>query len=420
MRVASCLLAGVVGITKEARVGLEAQAVTSATARETEVARRPLVAVQSEFAQVEKVIQRSGVTPEVLATVKKLLGMVTDIIEPAIQEAHGSDGLLVLTVFREIIDCDARYSHFLSGNKKTSELGINSLREKWQDTLVKVMQMKEDFTACETSRNLALQRNSTACCAAYSACPASSGDCEVVKLQHGFAGCDYKASSGVECFEQAKAMVSPLLGYFQNQDKRYEEAAAQCTKTSSEAGAKVNECEYLNEAVNAKVSEANDLAQSVNETSVAVVGTCQKMCDDYTQCRSKAEDAYARTVGPCEANEDGVGGECVKNREVDRKNEWDTTQTIKCMLTHYCEGGKFDEELLAKCKTEIETDHLEIVYPKVPPRTPCSVEEPQSIPETDEVPVTPWVNQNECAQLPEPEAPACFEEGECPEWCEQQ
>jgi len=54
----------------------------------------------------------------VYETIKKLLRMVDKIIDPAIAEGRATDQLLVLTVFREIITCDAVYKKFLDGRRR--------------------------------------------------------------------------------------------------------------------------------------------------------------------------------------------------------------------------------------------------------------------------------------------------------------
>ncbi len=51
-----------------------------------------------------------------------------------------------------------------------------------------------------------------------------------------------------------------------------------------------------------------------------------------------------------------MGGLCWQ----DRRNEWESTQLIKCMLQHYCEGGQFEEELLEKCKKLIHSSALRV------------------------------------------------------------
>jgi len=54
----------------------------------------------------------------------------------------------------------------------------------------------------------------------------------------------------------------------------------------------------------------------------------------------------------------------VKSDEIDRKNEWKSTQEIKCMLKAYRDGGSFDAETQTKCSTGIVTK-LDINYPKI-------------------------------------------------------
>ncbi len=114
--------------------------------------------------------------------------------------------------------------------------------------------------------------------------------------------------------------------------------------------AKIAECSYLQEAVNAKVRETNQFGEEFNDAARKTEQNCKQACAEYKECRAKTVAAYLQVVGPCETTSSYGGGDCVKNRESDRKSEWETTQTIACLLKHYCDGGHFDEKNVEDCK----------------------------------------------------------------------
>ena len=163
------------------------------------------------------------------------------------------------------------------------------------------------------------------------------------------------------------------------------------------AKAKVAECAYLQEAVNAKVHETNEFAEQFNDAARATEQNCKKACAEYKECRAKTVAAYLKVVGPCEAdNAYGSGGDCVKNREADRKSEWEATQIISCLLKHYCESGKFVEDELDTCKSLIDSYHLAITYPKVPEEIPCVIPECGECPGCDECLDRPYYQYEVC------------------------
>jgi len=404
---------------------MRAFTVTAAAALQVDVSsheQSPLGALQAQFAAVEQQIKTAGrITPGVYSTVQKLQKMVTSIIEPAILESHAADQLLVLTVFREIISCDATYQKFLKGDKMAALAALKGVKTEFDHCGGSVEELKEKFAKCMDDRDVLVRHNNTVCCQEFAICssPTGYGDCEIVKLEQGFAGCDYKAMTGEECFAHAKAMVEPLSGYFTNQDKKYEAVRFECAKFSAATKAKVAECAYLQEAVNAKVHETNEFAEQFNEAARKTEENCRTACSEYKECRAKTVAAYLKVVGPCEAdNAYGSGGDCVKNRETDRKSEWEATQTISCLLKHYCDGGHFDEKNVEECKATIDAYHLAVTYPKVPEELPCEIPDCGACPGCDECLDRPYYQyETPCYATPLGEAPACMEEPECPEWC---
>ena len=59
------------------------------------------------------------------------------------------------------------------------------------------------------------------------------------------------------------------------------------------------ECAYLQSAVNAKVGEANELAEEVNRGGEEAQHQCAAKCQEYNECRATKEETYATVCGPC-------------------------------------------------------------------------------------------------------------------------
>jgi hypothetical protein len=406
-------------------VGITLSVASAVQVEVEQVSTSPISALQSQMSMVESEIKRSGkITPGVYETIKKLQSMVENIIEPAIQESHAVDQMLVHKVFSEITECDATYTKFLSGQKKQAELSLRTVKTKWDHCGGSLEERKQKFAECLDHRDILVQANNTKCCQAHAMCPSPTGygDCEIVKLEQGFVGCNYRTKTGDECFAHAKKLVAPLTGFFEGQDRKYELARMECEKFHAATKAKIAECAYLQQSVQAIVDEATEIGEQVNKGAEKAQELCKDECAKYKQCRMSKIEQYLELVGPCNLVGDyGTGGECVKNREADRVKEWDATQTIKCMLDHYCTGGKFEEELMQKCKDEITTLHLNIVYPTLTEEIPCEIADCPSCPGCEPCVDRPYYQyQTPCYAPPLPEVPVCVEQGECPDWCTEQ
>lgn len=381
--------------------------------------------LQNEFELMQQQIRTAGrITPGVYATVQKLSHMVATIIEPSILEAHASDQMLVDLLFSEITMCDATYSKFTMGKRKQSlaELAAEALEVKKSEDALAFK--KQQYTKCLDDRDFLVARNSTVCCQATLACPGDGyGDCDRVKLSEGFVGCDYKANTGEECFKNAKALVSPLEGYFAKNHMTYIRLQSECTNFDTALKAKFSECNYLLEAVNSHVNDINGVGSQVGNHSSDVAAEIIIQCASYDECHANTTAAYNKTVGPCardqKEGEYGVDqGACVMAREHDRKQEWDSTQIIKCMLDHYCAGGNFEEQLLEECKKSITNYHLAIRYPEVLPPLDCDDGVFPDVLPADSCVDRPYDQfLGPCESLPLESAPMCVESGECPDWC---
>jgi len=392
----------------------------------------PLAALESQLSMVEQSVKAAGrVTPGVYQTVKKMKSMIEQIIEPAIKDAHAADHSLVTITHAEILGCDKAYRAWVDKDIAAGWAILNKTKTEWVSCVGSVEQLKKKYTKCLEERDLLVRHNNTICCHEFSMCSAV-GDCETVKLDQAHVGCDYRTKSHAECFAHAQKLISSLEGYFKKQDERFEQLRAQCAKFRSVTKGKIAECAYLREAVNSKVSEANKIANDVNNGAARLKKDCKNRCVEYNKCRAKTEGQYTKVTGLLPTySKDGVkgpgckrqdqwahGNGCVMNREGDRKQEWVSTQLIKCMLEHYCQGGKFDEKLLAKCKKSIHVCPLVIYYPKWKPQIPCKVPDcGAKCKGCSDCVDRPYYQYETPCQAIKVQGCTSVEKPECPGWC---
>jgi len=303
-----------------------------------------------------------------------------------------------------------------------------------------VEHLKARFKKCLDERDALVQHNNTICCQEHALCTrntAQYGECENVKLARGFVGCDYRSRSGSECFGHAVKLISELQGYFKAQDMKFEGLKHMCAKFEAGVKAKVAECSYLQQAVNAKVGETNKVAMDIKTGNIQAVKNCKDRCKQYHMCRAKTTAMFKKTVGPCNGEYDCpnctavmrsgklvksahmVGGKCVFNREVDRYNECEAVKAISCMLNHYKSGGRFDAKLLTLCQKKISGQcALNMKYPKAPPMIKCEVSNCKDCPGCGECVDRPYYQyETPCYAKPPPVPTSCMEKPECPGWC---
>mmetsp|Transcript_46976 Transcript_46976/g.102171 ORF Transcript_46976/g.102171 Transcript_46976/m.102171 type:complete len:417 (-) Transcript_46976:50-1300(-) len=389
--------------------------------------------IQAKFSEIEAVIRAEGhVTPGVYTTVKRLHAMVEQVVEPAIVSAHKADQMLVDATFGAVTSCQKSWSQYVSRELEEAKDSTQQMMQMWEKMGggYGVAQGKIGlYQKCENTRNRYAQENSTVCCQMRAICPVGPGQpCEYVPIQDAHVTCDFQQHKASDCFGEAKGLISDMKGYFEARDQKYEMLRRECTHFDQLLRAQRQKCEELRADAEEAVDQANKLGVEVN-TSVAILwaGTSGQ-CSRYKKCLVDSKKRYKEVVGPCdEVSGPAAGGgayygddsgvSCVKKREQQRFDEWEAMQLIKCMLSHYTEGGTFDDRLMQKCKDSIGVCHLTIRYHSAPPP-------PQTCPLPD-LPAVPFRSVPEhreesvvqpCVTSPT-KPPVCVAEPNCPAWC---
>lgn len=241
----------------------------------------------------------------------------------------------------------------------------------------------EKFIAARDVWTITHNNKTTTCCAKDNAAVV---DVAYLEPYH---QCDFKAPEADECISKATNNVhSYVEPYFTNGFNHYLEL--------------VRNCDFLGNLTVAK----HQLFTAADED-----------CDNYEEkTRSKADliatetatfehnwatlrDGYRTNITIMEDEYTGKEAQ-VKSDEADRKNEWESTQIIKCMLVNYKAGGGFDDASLSKCKDASgDIDHLVIVYPAMVERITWILEEFEAL--------TEYQHDQTCHEVVVQENPVC-------------
>merc|ERR1712072_1190661 len=257
------------------------------------------------------------VTPGVKDTIDKMIDMVTDEIEPAINDAHAADQETLNVKMSAIAELNA-------GLESDVEL-LNGEA----DTVRKLIDDQTD-RCCQKDNSAVL-------------------DVEYVPA---YVECDYTVPAGATCSKRARDAVSAIVTTpFTDGLALYRKLLGECAQLTqdladadSDTDAKIDDCQ--------KKKLAEDAASKLAASEQARV---QKQWDETI--------AYYNGNYTAKNTDYHHHKAIVVTQETDRKSEWEATQQIKCMLEAYKEGGQFDDATADACKEGIVVN-LDIGYPE--------------------------------------------------------
>jgi hypothetical protein len=290
------------------------------------------------------------ITPGVAKTIDTMVDMVTNEIEPAIREAHAADQELLNTKMDAIVDLDKVTAstlallHGRADDVRSEIKSHNDLAAEWEAAA------NAHLSAIAEYEKTVKEKTEMCCKKQQAAVP----DLEYTPA---YAVCDYEESNDKECVAKAVASLQKYISAkFAAGDKEYEGFKADCARLTADVEVDFKDMSVKNSHCDSVSADAKAKEALVN----ADLPQLQQDWDKEEKAYKSKYDAMSSDYNKEEAH--------VKNQEVDRKNEWDSTQEIKCMLQAYQAGGKFDDAQMAKCKNQVDHSHLVIVYPpKVPP-----------------------------------------------------
>jgi len=305
--------------------------------------------LQKQFSELQVSLKSktyAEVTPGVKDTIDKMTALIESDIEPAIHDAHRSDQELLDTEMQKIqtyTDSIRSQQTILYAKADDIRKWIgehNDLVGEWRTRAEKFIAARDDWTATHNNKTVT-------CCAKDNAAVV---DVAYLSPYH---QCDYKATGADDCIDNALANVKSYVEpYFTDGLNHYLDL--------------VKTCDFLG---------------NLTVTKHQAFQTADEDCDSYEeQTRSKADliasetaqfesdwanlrDGYRVNITIREDRYNGHEAQ-VKSDEADRKNEWTSTQTIKCMLVNYKNGGGFDDDSLSTCQGQTgDTTAFNIVYP---------------------------------------------------------
>jgi hypothetical protein len=307
--------------------------------------------LQKQFHELQVQLKgKSGmqITPGVKKTIDTMVGMITGEIQPAIKQAAVADQGLVdakMQAVHDLNEVSASTKQLLVGraNDLRAEISShNKLAKEWKaqaDAYVAQI-AKYEKTVAEKTKTCCLKQD------------AGVPDIEYTPA---YFVCDYTKFSGDQCIADAdKELKHHVAKKLLAASDEYQGLKAKCTQLTADV--KSNRAD-----LDAKNGKCDSTASNCRAKASIVASDKPELEKDWANAKSEYERDWGKRKGDYQKTE-----QLVKSNEADRAQEWDSTQTIKCMLKNYQAGGKFDSASQKKCEQGISHAHLAMKYPKLP------------------------------------------------------
>jgi hypothetical protein len=314
--------------------------------------------LKKQFAQVEAQLKTGvKVTPALAKVIDEMINMVQDEIEPAIQEAHASDQDELNLKHSAIVDFNTAYTE-----KRTNLYNEHASIQDDIDAYNMAAQVWDDAAkAYATSVTVYETTVSDKC---DTCCDKQQAAVEAIEYTPAYASCDYTAPDAARCTKTAQSQVATAVkSDFAHGLKRYTDLVSGCSTMTDRVASTKADMDKKND--HCDDSQADCLAREKN-----IVAKKANFEAEWASVTS----SYKTGIETLEKNYTDASDRVHKD-EADRKNEWTSSQEIKCMLKAYLAGGSFDAAQMAVCQGAIKTSHLVVVYPVIPARVTWELED---------------------------------------------
>lgn len=307
--------------------------------------------IKQQFKALEVQLKSGAkVTPAVAKVINEMIAMITDDIEPAIKEAHASDQEEIDAKMKVITDYnsvqkDKRDLLLETGDNIESDIqSHNQVALAW-DQAAKAYLASISYYE-ETTKN------KTDTC-----CDKQQGAVVATEYTPTFAKCDYTAADADDCTDRAESDVAGAVqSAFESGLSRYTDLVSGCTSMVGQQSDAKSDMDSKNQHCDDQEADARERKKLLDTQITQFDSDWAGAVSEYDAGIAEAEGNYTSAKTR------------VLHDEADRKDEWSSTEEIKCMLENYQAGGSFDDAAMDVCKQDVTVLHLKVTYPDIPAR----------------------------------------------------
>jgi len=328
----------------------EVEETTELVQTTSQVAASKVAVLKKDFAKLQSQLQAGAkVTPGVAATIQKLIDMVNNEIEPAIDEAHAADQKMLEADHQALLDLNDAYvaqRDALLANAadiRASQNAFNVDVGEWKKAT-------EDYTLAAQVYVATYNKRNDVCCQKDNA-----GVLDVVYTPAYYA-CDFTNDDTADnCISDAdNSIASFTVDHFAAGKSKYDDLFTRCNKLKEDFQLATTDLSNKDEACDGKRDDATNLEDKISSDRSTFDPLWADSVSNYNDGWTKSLNKFDATVSR------------VHRDEADRHSEWKSTQEIECMLKAYQNSGTFNEAELEACNKDVSMNHLVNIYPTAP------------------------------------------------------
>lgn len=290
------------------------------------------------------------ITPKVQEVINQMIDMITNEIEPAIEDAHTTDQQNLHDKMALIVDWNKDYT-----TKKALLMDeFNSIQSNIEDHNILAATWEKaanSYAASVTTYEKDVKLKTDTCCDKQQAAVGAR------EYTPAYASCDYTSTGAGDCAATAsKAVQTAVQQDFAHGLARYNDLVSGCSTRTDTVASSLGD-------MNGKNTHCDD-SQAACVVAQKAIAAKKKQ---FEKSWSETVADYTKGVGDLEASFSSTEAQ-VRSDEGDRVNEWSATQEIKCLLDAFSGAGTFDEAGMNACKGEISQINLKVDYPVIPAR----------------------------------------------------
>merc|ERR1712199_4186 len=314
--------------------------------------------LKKQFADLQAEIQDGSVkTAAVQVVINKMIDMVDNQVNTAIKQAHHADQRAITTSHETILEYNKMYQdkrNVLDNELASTQRDIdrhNVAAQKWSNAATAFLNAIKKYEQDVSDKT-------------HTCCDKQQAAKVATEYTPAYATCDYTSKDAGKCTDVAKANVAAAVqADFNHGLTRYKDLVKGCASYTETVAASLVDYNHKNNHCDDSQADCLTQQKVVNEKKASFDKDWADTSSAYKTGIKKREGDYSTLSAT------------VQGQEKDRKNEWQSAQEIRCMLSLYAKAastgklggnGVFDEADMAVCKSKIKTVHLVVTYPKVP------------------------------------------------------
>merc|ERR1712159_289501 len=278
--------------------------------------------LKKQFADLQTEIQDGSVkTAAVQVVINKMIDMVDNQVNTAIKQAHQSDQRAITTSHGIIVEYNKMYQekrNVLDNKLASTQRDIdrhNVAAQKWSNAATAFLNAIKKYEQDVSDKT-------------HTCCDKQQAAKVATEYTPAYATCDYTSKDAGKCTDVAKANVAAAVqADFNHGLTRYKDLVKGCASYTETVAASLVDYNHKN-------NHCDDSQADCLERQTAIALKKKVFDKDWADTSS----AYKTGIKKREGDYSTLSAK-VQGQEKDRKNEWQSAQEIRCMLSLYAKAA---------------------------------------------------------------------------------